>query len=381
MNTKKTAAAGSESPSCSTTPPVALYALRLTPLSGQKLTPAQQRFQKLLTQVDKLKNQLTELNTLTDAHRRVYHQKIGPIKEKTRLVSCQIVQLLVQRLEAKTIQNKPLTKIERATATEILCHLTESLAADGDAEMAALHDVYSQQTLEDKQRQVVQEMRVAMEEMLGVPLYDEDDPPVESVEDLMRAGQQRMRQVLEEAHAEQAQAQAARKPTARQRKTQSEQEDADAILRKVFRQLASALHPDREIDPVEQVRKTALMSEANAAYQKRDLVALLQIQLRTELTDAASVAQMAEEKINSLSLLLKEQIAELNDELKIREHVVSDEFGFDLIGKINAVRLRSELAYEALELQQRLHWMKTNLHAVQDEGRFKAWLKEQRKLM
>lgn len=381
MNTKKTAAAGLEPPSRSITPPVALYALRLTPLSGQKLTPAQQRFQKLLTQVDKLKNQLTELNTLTDAHRRVYHQKIGPIKEKTRLVSCQIVQLLVQRLEAKTIQNKPLTKIERATATEILCHLTESLAADGDAEMAALHDVYSQQTLEDKQRQVVQEMRVAMEEMLGGPLYDEDDPPVESVEDLMRAGQQRMRQVLEEAHAEQAQAQAARKPTARQRKAQSEQEDADAILRKVFRQLASALHPDREIDPVEQVRKTALMSEANAAYQKRDLVALLQIQLRTELTDAASVAQMAEEKINSLSLLLKEQIAELNDELKIREHVVSDEFGFDLIGKINAVRLRSELAYEALELQQRLHWMKTNLHAVQDEGRFKAWLKEQRKLM
>lgn len=381
MNTKKTAAAGLEPPSRSITPPVALYALRLTPLSGQKLTPAQQRFQKLLTQVDKLKNQLTELNTLTDAHRRVYHQKIGPIKEKTRLVSCQIVQLLVQRLEAKTIQNKPLTKIERATATEILCHLTESLAADGDAEMAALHDVYSQQTLEDKQRQVVQEMRVAMEEMLGGPLYDEDDPPVESVEDLMRAGQQRMRQVLEEAHAEQAQAQATRKPTARQRKAQSEQEDADAILRKVFRQLASALHPDREIDPVEQVRKTALMSEANAAYQKRDLVALLQIQLRTELTDAASVAQMAEEKINSLSLLLKEQIAELNDELKIREHVVSDEFGFDLIGKINAVRLRSELAYEALELQQRLHWMKTNLHAVQDEGRFKAWLKEQRKLM
>ena len=53
---------------------------------------------------------------------------------------------------------------------------------------------------------------------------------------------------------------------------QTEQHDADTLLRRLFRQLASALHPDRETDPQARLRKTALMSEANAAYEKRDLV-------------------------------------------------------------------------------------------------------------
>lgn len=42
------------------------------------------------------------------------------------------------------------------------------------------------------------------------------------------------------------------------------------MLRNVFRQLASAVHPDRESDPDERDRKTALMSEANAAYANLD---------------------------------------------------------------------------------------------------------------
>ena len=42
--------------------------------------------------------------------------------------------------------------------------------------------------------------------------------------------------------------------------------DAKSAIRTVFRQLASALHPDREPDEQERLRKTGLMSEVNAAY-------------------------------------------------------------------------------------------------------------------
>jgi hypothetical protein len=42
-------------------------------------------------------------------------------------------------------------------------------------------------------------------------------------------------------------------------------EDATGALRTIYHQLVSALHPDRETDPQEQLRKTALMKEANAA--------------------------------------------------------------------------------------------------------------------
>lgn len=379
MKTKTTPSAQPAKPVNPAAPLSTLYPLRLTPHPGQRLTPAQLRFQKLLARVDKLKNQLTELNTLTDAHRIVYHQKITPLLDQKNQAARQLAQSLDQRLQANAVQGKPLTKIERATATEILCIVTESLAAQGDEEMATLHDVYSQHTIEEKEHQTAQQMRATIEEMLGGSLHTEGEAPPQSIEDVMRAGQQRMRQAFEEA--EQTQARAANPPTARQRKAQAEQEDADATLRKVFRQLASALHPDRETDPAEQVRKTALMSEANTAYQKRDLVTLLQIQLRTELTDAASVAQMAEEKITSLSLLLKEQIDELHSELKMREHAVCGEFGLDFSGKISAVWLRNEIAYEANDIKATLHSLKTDRLFVADDARFKPWLKEQRRFL
>lgn len=348
---------------------------------GGKLTPAQRAFRKLLTRIDKLKAQWTDLNTLVDAHRTVYHQKITPLKNEINQIAGQLAQLLDQRLQAKMVQGKPLTKIERATATEILCCLSEVLAAQGDKEMAALHDVYSPHTLKEKEHQAAETMRSVLEGMLGGPLHAEGDAPPESLEELMNAGHLRMQQAMDEQEAQEKQAQATRKLTARQKKAKEEQEDADATLRKVFRQLASALHPDREPNPAEQARKTELMSQANAAYQKRDLVALLQIQLRTELTDAASVAQMAEEKITSLSVLLKEQITELQDELTMREHAVLDEFRLDFVGKISATRLRHALTDEMTSMQEMLHGLKTDFQCAQDDVRFKPWLKKQRHLI
>jgi len=60
---------------------------------------------------------------------------------------------------------------------------------------------------------------------------------------------------------------ALKKPAAHQL-TQAQQMDARSAIRTIFRQLASALHPDREPDAQARERKTALMSEVNAAYEK-----------------------------------------------------------------------------------------------------------------
>ena len=88
-----------------------------------------------------------------------------------------------------------------------------------------------------------------------------------------------------------------RPPSARQLKAQEQAQDAKAALRSIYRQLASALHPDREPDPVERERKSALMSQANAAYERGDLTALLQLQLQAEQVDEAHIAQMADDKL------------------------------------------------------------------------------------
>ncbi len=158
---------------------------------------------------------------------------------------------------------------------------------------------------------------------------------------------------------------------------QAEQADAQSTLRKVFRQLASALHPDSESDPAEHARKTALMSEANAAYERRDLIALLQIQLHTELTNTASIAKMAEEKIAPLTLLLKQQAQDLENELQTLWHKARREFGLDHYETVNAYNLHRKLMLNATSFKKDLAVMQRDLQQINDDKFFKQWLKYQ----
>jgi len=98
---------------------------------------------------------------------------------------------------------------------------------------------------------------------------------------------------------------ALKKPAAHAQ-AQSEQMDARTAIRTVFRQLASALHPDREPDAQERERKTALMSEVNAAYDKNDL-AQLEAQLTQTLCIPVSAQQSEAAMTQSLLRLQAEQ--------------------------------------------------------------------------
>lgn len=86
-------------------------------------------------------------------------------------------------------------------------------------------------------------------------------------------------------------------------------------MRAVYRKLASELHPDRELDPDERVRKTALMQRVNQAYEAGDLLALLELQLEVEQLDAGALAGLARSRLMHYNLVLAEQLARLEEEL------------------------------------------------------------------
>ena len=60
--------------------------------------------------------------------------------------------------------------------------------------------------------------------------------------------------------------------------------EASQSVRDVYRKLVSALHPDREADGAERERKTALMQRANQAYERNDLLELLDDRVGTRAT-------------------------------------------------------------------------------------------------
>jgi hypothetical protein len=342
-----------------------------------RLSPAQQRFNRLLARIDKLKAQIADMQALADLHRPLFSATLTPLRERFQALMRRMALWLDERL-----QGKDLRPAQKRIAIEILCGLCAALVAGGDESMRALHDKRSRRSLDEKDQAAAAGMRAMMEDVLGKPLdldesLDESHYPLDA---LMRAA---MAQLQQAAQAEQQRRQATRagkKPTAAQRKAEQQQEDADTVLRKVFRQLASALHPDRERDPAEHQRKTALMSEANAAYGRQDLMALLQIQLRIEQADAQSLSQLPEEKIAAMSLLLKLQASELEHELFAQRAQLMEEFDLPSYPAPNAAMLHSQLLLQEHILKQDLASMEEDLALVQDDAGFRRWLKSQKHL-
>ncbi len=355
-------------------------ALRLNAGKGAaKLSAAQQRFNRLLAKIDKLEGQVTEMQTLGDAFRPLYGSTLEPLRQAQTALQRRMALLLDERL-----QRKGLTPAQKRDTLVILCSLCEVLAIHGDAEMAALHDQHSPHTLRQKEQDQAAELRASMEELFGRPLnIDEQDLSRNPMEALLRAGQEGFNAAMqaEEAQREAAQARRKKKPaTPAQHKAAQEQEDADSVLRQVYRQLASALHPDRERDPAEQQRKTALMSEANAAYAKQDLMALLHLQLRIAQTDAQDLLQQPEERIAAMTRLLKQQAAELESELMARQQHLQQEFELEFYQQPTAATLRRQLEQQEKDLKHELGFMEEDLAQVQDDAGFKRWLKAQSKM-
>jgi len=340
---------------------------------GQPLSPAQQRFNRLLARIDKIKRQMEELQALADTQRPLYHRTLHPLRERRLALMRKMALWLDERL-----QHRGLSKAHKQTATDILCSLCEHLAADGDEEMRALHDKHSQHSIEEKQQAAAASVRAMMEGVLGRPL--DTDLPLDSLDDVLFAGMGQLRDAAEADDALRQRNKPKRKPTATQRRAEQQQQDAESTLRKLYRQLSSALHPDRELDPDARAHKHTLMVEANAAYQRRDLVALLHIQLHIEQTDPQTLSRMAEERIESMSLLLKQQTAELERELDIRKQQVLQEFDLPPFEPLSVASLRRHLSREAQALKQDVAAMEQDMRTVRDDASFKRWLKQQKQL-
>ena len=156
--------------------------------------------------------------------------------------------------------------------------------------------------------------------------------------------------------------------------------DAKSAIRTIFRQLASSLHPDREPEEQERLRKTALMSEVNAAYEKNDLTTLLRLQMQVTQVNSQSTAgtpRMAEGQLIAMSLLLKEQVAALEDDLDQLENRLSRELCVPVRADADEAALSQSLQRMQADQRHSADSLAADLRRIQNDAEFKRWLKEQ----
>jgi hypothetical protein len=153
--------------------------------------------------------------------------------------------------------------------------------------------------------------------------------------------------------------------------------DAKSAIRTVFRQLASALHPDREPDEPERLRKTALMSEVNAAYERNDLSTLLRLQMQVTQVNPQSTARMADAQLMAMASLLREQVAALEDDLDQLQSRLSRELCVPVRAEADEGAMTQSLQRMQADQRHSVDSLAADLRRIQNDAEFKRWLKEQ----
>ena len=340
-----------------------------------KPSAVQKRFNMLIERIDAEQALAAALRHAVDSHGSFHRQALHELHSQSQRLCQRMVLLLDQRIQAFT---KPggLTPKQKQQATHILLGLCEQLAPVQDAEVDALLARYAPG--DDKEDLKAQAQELA-ESYLGADFAQGRafNSPEEVIRAALEFEQNKLQAQAEKREAKRLERKAKKGRSASEVAAEQKQLDAQNALRTVYRQLASALHPDREPDEDARKRKTTLMSEVNAAYERKDLSTLLRIQLQAAQVDASKAGVLSDAKLKAMCDLLAQQVRALEtDNLQLRS-AMEYEFGYPAYVRFKEADLLATLLHERNGLKDDIAGMQTDLVDVQDEKGLKEWLKIQ----
>jgi len=328
--------------------PEASALVAVTPVKG-RLSTGQRTFNRLTDRIRRLRETLAGWDAFIPRFQQRVASELKPIEDAIRVAQKQFV-LQLDALLAATGKEERLTRRHRAKVRALLVDVAANLLQDEpDPEVEALHDRYSDFSHAEQRLMDVEIAEAMVEELFGPEATEGHE--AQSVEELLHHAGERIaeNEARARAKSEPRSGRGGRRQAAEE-KAQAAREAAILSVREVYRKLASALHPDRETDPAERERKTALMQRANHAYARNDLLELLALQIETEQIDAGTLASMPEARLAHYNHVLQEQTEVLASQ--IEERIAVYRVQFDLTTRAVTQRM-VEQALSATVIQAR----------------------------
>lgn len=345
-----------------------------------KLSKGQQAFNSLIKQIEKNRAQLTDWEAAISLYQQKYARELLPLVEDLTDMQAKLVHCL-----DRVSDQKGLTRTERRVIASAIADIAEQvLAGRDDTALKAIYNKHGRFDYDSEEAANIKGMKSMLEDVLGVDLGDDLD--VSSPEDLIKRAQARMEENRAQNNADR-QAWEERRPKrkksakqlVKEAQQQTEDQQVSQSIREIYRKLASALHPDRELDTQERDRKTALMQRVNQAYEKRNLLQLLKLQLELEHIDQTAVNNISEDRLKRYNKILKEQLVELEQEIRQVEGGFMAQFGISPFVKVSPGTIMRDLATDIVGVRHAIRDLKNDLLAFEDIKKVKAWLKKARR--
>jgi hypothetical protein len=349
---------------------------------SQQQVPASRahtQFNNLIKKIDKQKKQLADWIATESLYRNKVAKDYVPQHTRVADLKAELAQLFDRAHDDARFKKR-----DREKLSHLILSLAGSVLEDVDREdIRALYDKYSEVDFDTEQREIDQAeanfMRVMMED-LGIELGDNVD--FSDPESMKEALYKKMREDQASQSAFEAAQQAGRKPrkkSAKQLEKEARQEAEEKNISKsiqaIYRKLVTELHPDREADPEERARKTELMQAVNAAYEKRDLLQLLELQITLEQISPEHIGAITEDRIKHYNKVLREQSAELQQELSLIQNELRSRFQLPYYLPLTPRDVVNRLNGDILHLKQVAQSIEHDLKQLADLDVMKQWVK------
>jgi len=340
------------------------------------LSKGQRAFNALIKQIEHRRSRLTAWEIAIPPYQRKYASELVPLVEGAIDLRIKLVQGL-----DRACDRRGLTKSERRAIANVIVELAgELVAARDDAQMKVIYNKYSQSDYDSEEAAGLAGLKSVFEDMLGLELGDDLD--LNSPEEILERARAQVRERQEQEDAERqarTERRAKRKKSAKQLAREAQQladeQQLRQSIREIYRKLASAIHPDRETDPREHARKTTLMQRANQAYEKNNLLQLLELQLELEHIDQSAINNISEHRLKHYNKILKEQLIDLDHEIMRVEDSFRAQFGLDPFDDLSPQTIMRDLAVEIVSARRTIRALQKDLLAIEDTKTLKAWLK------
>ncbi len=315
--------------------------LTITKPGKQKLSKYQEAFNKLTQKIERLQKDIEKKQLQLDLAMKLYGAEVHTSKMILTAQRWELILVLWENYRAKK-----LAKPDQRNLKQILREHLRSFLLESESEPdVKIKEIFEELEGDNYDEMLEQEKEMAREEMadelkkMKVNLADVDIKDEEALAKKLHEARQK---IFEEHIAKEERFEKNRKEkkkSAKQIEAEKLQQEVDDIKQKnigtIYKQLAKLFHPDLEQDEERKVEKEILMKELTAAYEAKNLHALLTLELKWIHKENEHLETLTEEKLAVYLQILHEQAQELEHEKNgIFHHpqysILLQEFGWDV---------------------------------------------------
>jgi len=293
--------------------------LTISKQANKKLSKNQDAFNKLTKRIEKLQKDIVKKQLQLDLALKIFGTDIYTTKQLVTKYRRELIILLWVSFLTKKLTKNDQQNLKQIIREHLQIYLVE-LGDEPDKEIKKIFNVLENANYDERLRNEKETARQRMLEDLEDMKADLSDIDLDDLDALRNKFYEARHKIFNEGQPKNTESQEnkTRNKSARQLEAERIKQETDAIQQKnigtIYKQLAKLFHPDLEQDNEKKADKEILMQQLTAAYEAKNLHALLTLELKWIHKENEHLETLTDEKLAVYLQILKEQAQQLEDE-------------------------------------------------------------------